>query len=126
MLRARAFFRAQMATDARIYRAIRTLRGRAGARDFVSDIAPRAEAGIEQTLCLQAFERQAIIGKMLRLTAHRLRPSQTKPQKIFHKSRHEFGSAATDVDILDPQQKTPARRARSVPGKQRGMGMAQM
>jgi hypothetical protein len=83
-------------------------------------------AGIEETLCLETIERGAVVGEMFGLHPYVAVPIEAEPSEILQNRRSEFRAAAAAVDILDAQQKAPARRARRAPADQRRMGMAEM
>jgi len=95
-------------------------RGRGG------DILAAAETGIKQAGGFEAFERCGVVGKMLRLSPHRLFPIDSQPMQILDERRFEFRLAARAVDILDAEQEAAAALTRGAMGEECGMSMAEM
>jgi hypothetical protein len=65
------------------------------------DLGAAAEAGIEHPHLLQAPQRRRVIGEVLGLAAHRLRPAQPEPAEVLQDAGLELGPAARPVDVLD-------------------------
>ena len=63
---------------------------------------------------------------MLGLAADRGLPAQPEPGEVLEDGGLEFRPAAGPVDVLDAQQKTPARLSRRGFREQRRIGMAEM
>src|ERR1041385_4476275 len=72
----------QRAARARIEGAFRPVRRFGRARNLRCNFRPRAEAGIEQSLRIELFQRTAISFKALRLSQHRFLPCESKPVQI--------------------------------------------
>lgn len=91
-----------------------------------SDIFAAAETGIDEALGFQLLQGRGVIGEMLGLAADRFLPVEAEPMQIVIESGFEFRATAGAVDVLDAQQKTPARFARGAMSEQGGMGVAEM
>ena len=98
----------------------------AGPRDLDLDLAPGAEARIEQPRCVEPAERRAVIVEMLGLATDRPVPIEAEPAQILDDGIRVFRAAAGMVDILDAQQETPAGLARRSPSLQRRADMPEM
>src|SRR5204863_5472165 len=121
------FRRAQAAANAGIRRTHISLRCAAGPRDLGLDLPSRAKTGIEQPPHrVELRQRRAVIVEMLGLTADRPIPIEPDPAQILDNSLGVFRAAARVVDVLDAQQKAPARFARRAPSLQRRTHMAEM
>ena len=123
---ARGFGLRQVSADAWVKRPIRPLRRRPRCGHFARDISAGAETGINQAARSKPIQYRAIFGKMGGLAAFCAIPIQPKPAQILKYRGLIFRAAARGIDILNSQQKAPARRARAAPGEKRGPRMAQM
>src|SRR5205085_6209036 len=120
------FRRAQAAANAGIRRTHISLRRAAGPRDLGLDLATCAKAGIEQPHRVELRQRRAVIVEMLGLTADRPIPIEPEPAQILEDRLGVFRAAARVVDVLDAEQKAPARFARRAPSLQCRTHMAEM
>ena len=120
-----AFCRAAMSACAGIERPVGPMRGGAGVSDLGCDLLSGAEAGIHKFPLFQPPQRRAIGRKALRLTQDGLTPFKPQPGQIGIDRRLELGSAATEIDVFDTQQKAPVRPG-GLGSEQRGIDVAQM
>ncbi|MCY1169494.1 hypothetical protein D9M73_95260 [compost metagenome] len=100
----------------------RPMRCRLARRDFRA----RAEAGIEQPHRAQPRQGRSISLLPRRLEQHRPIPLQPQPGEVRQDRLDMFRPAARAVNILDPQQETPAAGARQIVRQHRRIGVPQM
>jgi hypothetical protein len=100
---------------------------RAGGRgDLGEDVAPRAEAGIDETRRLEPRERGAVVVEMLRLPADGAVPREAEPGEVLENRGVELRPAPRAVDVLDAQEEPAVPRARLTLREQRRVGMPEM
>src|SRR5215470_1599373 len=85
-----------------------------------------AGAGVERTHVCELVERAPVVFEMLRLPAHRTVPIEPEPGEIFEDRCRVFLPAASPVDILKTQQKTPSISARRAPPFERRANVTEM
>ncbi len=90
------------------------------------DIPSGAETWIKEVALSQPLRRVTVILEMIRLPPDRLLPGETEPGEVFDDARDESGTAALEIDILDPQQEASASTAGEFLVQESGPGMAEM
>jgi len=95
-------------------------------RDQRVDFAPALEARINEPLCFESVEGGRVVVEVLALPAHRLLPGNAQPAEILADRRLVFRPTPLRVDVLDPQQQSPAGGLRHFVVEQRRVGMAEM
>ena len=103
-----ALGRAEASAGAGVGDAHFPLRRAAGPGDLGLDLAPGAEARVQQPLSFEAGERVAVIVDMLGLAAQRPVPGEAEPGEVLDDRVVVFGAAAGMVDVLNPQQEAAA------------------
>ena len=92
----------------------------------LGDIPSGAETWIKEVALSQPRRRVTVILEMIRLPPDRLLPGETEPGEVFDDTRDKGGTAALEIDVLDPQQEAST----STPGEflvqESGPGMAEM
>jgi hypothetical protein len=90
------------------------------------DVGAGAEAWISQPERLQALERRGVIRRSPRLDQRLAVVGKAEPVEVGENRPDELGPAAARVEILDPQQPSPARGARRGMAERRRKGMAEV
>ena len=85
-----------------------------------------AEAGVDEALRFQPFERGFIFGAALGLNQDRLVPFETKPAHVFVDPADEFGPAARLIEVFDPKQELAAAFPRAGVPEHRAVGVSEM
>ncbi len=104
----------------------REMRGGGRSRRLSRDLGPAAETGIDEAARRKRLQHRPVFSEMGGLHPHRLLPGKAEPAEILDQGRSEVRAAAGGIDVLDPEQKPPARLAREAFGEKRSIGMAEM
>ena len=92
----------------------------------MGDIGTGAEAGIDETPLPEPVQCVCIAFRPLRLDDRLAVMRNAQPGQILENVADEFRTAASGVQILDPQQKFPAAGPRMGMAQRRRKGMAQV
>ena len=97
-----------------------------GCGQGLRDVGPGAEAGIDQSLRTQPVQRFRIGPNTLRLDDRIAVMPDAEPLKIFQNAIDKLRPASARIEVLDPQQETPAAFARGRVTDFRRIGMAEV
>src|SRR5580658_725877 len=76
-----------------------------GSRDFLSDLAPGAEAWIDEAAPLEFVECSSVGIAARGLAQHRFAPAQTEPAQVIVDRGYELLAGSSQIQVLNAQQK---------------------